>query len=154
MSTACPTIMFSSHILSEVQNLCDKVVIINKGKIIAKDTVENLNKYLKIRPRLEITIPGLNGKIPEIIKKIDGIESIDIKNDVLFITCDSVARFNIISELKNKGFDVKDIRGTPDQGITDEKLWQIAQKEKRLLITTDKGFSGLIFLFVRLEHRS
>jgi len=104
------TIMFSSHILSEVQTLCDKVVIINKGKIIAKDTVENLNKYLKIRPRLEITIPGLNGKIPEIIKKFDGIESIDIKNDVLFITCDSVARINIISELKNKGFDVKDIK--------------------------------------------
>jgi len=65
---------------------------------------------LKIRPRLEITIPGLNGKIPEIIKKIDGIESIDIKNDVLFITCDSVARINIISEIKDKGFDVKDIK--------------------------------------------
>ncbi len=104
------TIMFSSHILSEVQTLCDKVVIINKGKIIAKDTVENLNKHLKIRPRLEITIPGLNGKIPEIIKKIDGIESIDIKNDVLFITCDSVARINIISEIKDKGFEVKDIK--------------------------------------------
>ena len=104
------TIMFSSHILSEVQTLCDKVVIINKGKIIAKDTVENLNKHLKIRPRLEITIPGLNGKIPEIIKKIDGIESIDIKKDVLFITCDSVARINIISEIKDKGFEVKDIK--------------------------------------------
>jgi len=104
------TIIFSSHILSEVQTLCDEVVIINKGKIIAKDTVENLNKYLKIKPRLEITITGLNGKIPEIIKKIDGIESIDIKNDVLFITCDSVARINIISEIKDKGFDVKDIK--------------------------------------------
>jgi ABC-2 type transport system ATP-binding protein len=102
--------MFSSHILSEVQNLCDKVVIINKGQIIAKDTVENLNKYLKIKPRIEVTIPGLNGEIPESIKKIDGIESINIKNDVLFITCDSSERINIISEIKNKGFDVKDIK--------------------------------------------
>jgi ABC-2 type transport system ATP-binding protein len=104
------TIIFSSHILSEVQNLCDKVVIINKGKIIVKDTVENLNKYLKIKPRLEITITGLNGKIPEIIKKIHGIESIDIKEDVLLITCDSAERINIISTIKDKGFNVKDIK--------------------------------------------
>ncbi|MBN1627932.1 MAG: DUF5615 family PIN-like protein [Deltaproteobacteria bacterium] len=47
-----------------------------------------------------------------------------------------------IMELRSKGFDVKDIRGTPDQGITDNELWRMAQREKRLLITTDKGFSN------------
>ena len=104
------TIMFSSHILSEVQNLCDRVVIINKGKIIAKDTVENLNKYLKIKPRLEFTIPGLNGIIPEKIRKIEGIISVDAKEDKLLITCEPTARINIISEIKNQGFDVKDVK--------------------------------------------
>ena len=34
-----------------------------------------------------------------------------------------------------------DIRGTIDEGIEDEKIWQIAQEEGRLFITTDKGFS-------------
>jgi len=47
-----------------------------------------------------------------------------------------------IMELRSRGHDVKDIRGTPNQGMTDDELWQIAQKEKRLLITTDKGFSS------------
>ena len=47
-----------------------------------------------------------------------------------------------VKELQSKGYDVHDIRGTADQGITDAELWQIAQKEKRLLITTDKGFSS------------
>ena len=47
-----------------------------------------------------------------------------------------------VKYLRSKGFDVRDIRGTPKQGITDADLWQIAQKEKRLLITTDKGFSS------------
>ena len=37
-----------------------------------------------------------------------------------------------------QGFDVTDIRGGAEQGITDEVLWQKAQQEKRLLITTDK----------------
>ena len=104
------TIMFSSHNLSEVQNLCDKVVIINKGKIIAKDTVDNINKYLKIQPRIEIKIPGLKGKIPENIRKIDGIISIDADDDRIIITCEPSARINIISEIKDKGFDVKDIK--------------------------------------------
>ncbi len=47
-----------------------------------------------------------------------------------------------VRELRDQGFDVIDIRGTDDQGITDEVLWQKTQKEKCLLITTDKGFSS------------
>ena len=46
-----------------------------------------------------------------------------------------------VDELRSKGFDVTDIRGSAEQGITDEVLWQKAQQEKRLFITTDKGFS-------------
>lgn len=47
-----------------------------------------------------------------------------------------------VRELRSKGFDVADIRGTTNQAITDEELWQLVQKQKRLLITTDKGFSN------------
>jgi len=46
-----------------------------------------------------------------------------------------------VEELRLKGFDFTDIRGSAEQGITDEVLWQKAQQEKRLFITTDKGFS-------------
>jgi len=45
-----------------------------------------------------------------------------------------------VVELRNLGHDVLDIRGTDDQGIPDDLLWERVQKEKRLLITTDKGF--------------
>lgn len=46
-----------------------------------------------------------------------------------------------VKELRSKGFDVLDIRGSAEQGITDEVLWKKAQLEKRIFITTDKGFS-------------
>jgi len=104
------TIMFSSHNLSEVQTLCDRVVIINKGKIIAQDTVDNLNRYLNIKPRIEITIPGLKGNIPDNIRNIEGIISIKADEDIINITCEPSARINIISEIKNRGFDVKNIK--------------------------------------------
>jgi predicted nuclease of predicted toxin-antitoxin system len=45
-----------------------------------------------------------------------------------------------VNELRLLGHDVMDIRGTKFEGISDEELWDIVLKEKRLLITTDKGF--------------
>mgnify|MGYP002401352925 CR=1 FL=1 len=104
------TVIFSSHILSEVETLCDRVAIINKGKLIAEDTVANLNKYLSIKPRIEIFIEGLNGKVPDVIEKIDGVYAAEAKGETLFITCDSIARSRIISSLEKAGFKIVDIK--------------------------------------------
>lgn len=46
-----------------------------------------------------------------------------------------------LSELREQGHDVLDIRGTSDQGMADQQLWEKAVQEQRLLITTDKGFA-------------
>ena len=65
-----------------------------------------------------------------------------------------------IKELVQQGYGVIDIRGTDDQGITDEVLWQKAQALQCLLITTDKGFTihrdGLHhgILIIRLKQPS
>ena len=68
------TVLFSSHILSEVENLCDKVAIINKGKLIAEDTVENLNKYLKIKCWLIAEIVSLRSPCPDkMMQLIEGL---------------------------------------------------------------------------------
>jgi ABC-2 type transport system ATP-binding protein len=104
------TILFSSHILSEVENICDRVAIINKGKLIAEDTVSNLNKYLKIKPRLEISIPGLKGKIPEVIKRLKGVEAVDAKDDTLFVTCESSVRSHVITTLEDAGLKIDNIK--------------------------------------------
>lgn len=104
------TVVFSSHILSEVETLCNRVAIINKGKLIAEDTVANLNKYLRIKPRIEISIEGLNGKIPKVIEKIDGVEAVDAKGDNLFITCDSNIRSHVIAALEKAGFKIINIK--------------------------------------------
>jgi predicted nuclease of predicted toxin-antitoxin system len=45
-----------------------------------------------------------------------------------------------VAELQTLGHDVLDIRGTGDQGMDDESLWQKVQAEQRMFMTTDKGF--------------
>jgi len=104
------TIIFSSHILSEVENLCDRVVIIDKGRIIAEDTVSNLNKYLNIKPRLSIHIKDLNGKVPDEIKNLEGVEAVEASGNILFITCESTIRSKAITTLEKAGFEIIDIK--------------------------------------------
>ncbi|MEA2053647.1 MAG: ATP-binding cassette domain-containing protein [Candidatus Thermoplasmatota archaeon] len=104
------TVLFSSHILSEVENICDRVAIIDKGKLIAEDTVSNLNKYLRIKPRLEISIPSLKGRVPEVIRGVEGVEAVDAKDDKLFVTCESSVRSQVITTLEKTGFKVVNIK--------------------------------------------
>ncbi|UCF50086.1 MAG: ABC transporter ATP-binding protein, partial [Thermoplasmatales archaeon] len=104
------TILFSSHILSEVENICDRVAIINKGKLIAEDTVENLNKYLKIKPRLEILVPGLSGKVPEEIKGIEGVEKVEAEDDILYVICESSSRIKVINVIEKIGLKIENIK--------------------------------------------
>lgn len=69
------TIIFSSHILQEVESICDKVIILDKGKIVADDQLAGLND--KVVRTLELNIEFLNNISADIIKSIDNI--IDIK---------------------------------------------------------------------------
>jgi len=104
------TIMFSSHILSEVESLCNRVAIIKKGKIIAENTISNISKYLRIKPRLKITFKNFNGKIPEVLKNLEGVEDIEIRGDSLLLSCDSLIRSKIISLLEKAGYVISDFR--------------------------------------------
>lgn len=70
------SVIFSSHILSEVSEVCDRVVIINKGDIRAIDTIENLEKSFGASLVLHIKIKGSKTKAASIIEMTDGVKEI------------------------------------------------------------------------------
>ena len=69
------TVILSSHILSEVQAVCDKIVVINDGKIVADDTEDNLSKALDNEHRILARIDGNKDKVMACIKAIEDVES-------------------------------------------------------------------------------
>jgi len=71
------TIILSSHILPEVSAVCEKVVIINKGKIAAIDTPENLSKGMGTVSKLSATIAGPKSSITSAIQAIYGIKLVE-----------------------------------------------------------------------------
>ena len=69
------TIILSSHILSEVSQICNKVIIINKGKIVAIDTPENLEKKVSTNNATYVTVEDTEKKIETIKEKIPEIKN-------------------------------------------------------------------------------
>lgn len=70
------TVILSSHILSEVQAVCDRIVIINQGKIVADDTADNLSNKLSADHKLIARIDGPKDEVIKIIQTIPGVETV------------------------------------------------------------------------------
>ena len=73
------TVILSSHILAEVREVCDYILIISKGKLVASDTPENLEKMLGDADTIEIETKASQALTKEILKTIPGIEQTSVK---------------------------------------------------------------------------
>ena len=72
------TVILSSHILSEVSQICNKVIIINKGKIVAIDTPEHLENKVTNNNSIYVTVEDTENKMENIKDKIKDIKNIDL----------------------------------------------------------------------------
>lgn len=73
------TIILSSHILSEVSMVCGRIIIINKGQIVASDTPENLSKSLTASSKLALRVAGPGESITQLLRKIPGIKYFEMQ---------------------------------------------------------------------------
>lgn len=70
------TVILSSHILPEIQAVCDRIIIINGGKIAADDTTENLTKNISTDHRVIARIDGPREEVLKMVKGIGGVVSV------------------------------------------------------------------------------
>lgn len=75
------TVILSSHILSEVSAICDYVLIISHGKLVASDTPDNLGKLAAGSNNLTMLIKGSVTEIRQGLEEIEGIKSISLTED-------------------------------------------------------------------------
>lgn len=72
------TIILSSHILTEISAVCDHIFVISKGKLVASDTTEGLEKQFAGGNQIEVTVKGGEEKAKEVAKKVRGVESVRV----------------------------------------------------------------------------
>ena len=94
------TVILSSHILSEVSQICQKVIIINKGKIVAIDTPENLENKVSNKNSLYVTVEDTENKIEKVTKKIAEITKIELVKENEDKTKEYIIESNLDTDLR------------------------------------------------------
>ena len=124
------TLIISSHILSEISQICEKVIIINKGQIVAVDSPENLEDKVNVENAINIIVEDMENKIESL--KINGAKKVELikKND------DNTKEYRIIPE---KDYDIRKtiFSDSAKENIT---IFELKKPE----ITLEEAFMELI----------
>ena len=129
------SIFISSHVLSEVEQMCDRVTIINKGKIILTDTVQNVKNYFSNSTNLYVVDTSSNETFLNVLKGIKMIKNawIDEKEKKIFVNMNDIEQFQkIIPKLViENGLTLKSFY-QPESSLQDVFLEIINEEEGKL----------------------
>ena len=105
------TVFFSSHILEQVDAVCDRVGILRNGELVAEDSVEGLREAVGGEETLEIAVGGADGAddaAVEAVRAVDGVSRVDRDGDALVVSCADGAKTRVIAALEDAGVAVDD----------------------------------------------
>lgn len=128
------TVILSSHILPEIEAVCDRIIVINNGKIVADDTAEALSTKVSEDRRLLVSIAGPQNEVADLIAGISGVEK--------------------VTSLGSKGVGVYEFAIEAADGIDIRRdlFTRLAQREWPLLASKSQALS-LEDIFINLTVR-
>ena len=81
------TILLSTHILPEVSVICERVIIIHEGKIVAEDRIENLSSLIGGSKRIRLEVEGPSEKVTERLRRIESVHQVSYQNPHYIVEC-------------------------------------------------------------------
>ena len=122
------TVILSSHILSEISSICDHVLIISNGKLVASDTPENLGSYMKHTDAMELQVRGCKEACEQAIELLKQVKGLEVKTTTATLE-------DVFLELTNE-----ENNGNPKTTEEQEKTERFSLR-KKLRKTEEKEFS-------------
>ena len=122
------TVILSSHILSEISSICDHVLIISNGKLVASDTPENLGSYMKHTDAVELQVRGSKEACEQAIELLKQVKGLEVKTTTATLE-------DVFLELTNE-----ENNGNPKTTEEQEKTERFSLR-KKLRKTEEKEFS-------------
>ena len=102
------TVFFSSHILGQVEAVCDRVGILRGGELVAEDSIEGLREATSADTVLRITADGVSDDALAEVRAIEGVSEVTTSGDSLRVSCESDVKTTVLSTLEEAGVDVRD----------------------------------------------
>jgi ABC-2 type transport system ATP-binding protein len=101
------TVFFSSHVLGQVEAVCDRVGIMREGRLVAEDSVEGLRETAGADATLRIDTAGIDDDAVESVESVDGVTGVSVDGDSLSVSCDSDAKTAVLTALESAGVSVQ-----------------------------------------------
>jgi len=102
------TVFFSSHILGQVEAVCDRVGILRDGQLVAEDSIEGLRDTTSADTVLYVTV----GEVPDgalaKVRGIEGVSEVTHSDQRLQISCENDVKTSVLSTLEDAGVEVED----------------------------------------------
>jgi ABC-2 type transport system ATP-binding protein len=121
-SAAGTTVFFSSHVLSQVEAVCDRVGILREGELVAVDTIEGLREATGTRATMTVTVGGTaNGAAEEAadaVRGLAGVSSVSVDGVRLVVDVEDDAKTAVLSAIEDAGVTVEDFE-TAESSLED-----------------------------------
>ncbi|MFB6140251.1 MAG: ATP-binding cassette domain-containing protein [Halosimplex sp.] len=102
------TVFFSSHILGQVESVCDEVAILQDGRVIAEDSVEGLRAATETGTRLVVTVdPDDRGAAADAARGVPDVERASVEGDDVVVAVESDAKMAVLSAIEDAGIEVE-----------------------------------------------
>lgn len=126
------TVLFSTHILTEVSTVCERVIVMHQGKIVAQDRIEKLATILQGGRRLRIEISGPAEQVASRLRKVDGVTQVSTKGSRHVVECSGAQdpRAAIMQAMVESGWTVLSLEALA-MSLEDVFLKLIARQEAK-----------------------
>jgi ABC-2 type transport system ATP-binding protein len=129
------SVLLSSHILTEIESICDRVLIIDKGRIVASDTPDNLAAHLNKSVRIIAEISGDADAITKILNDINGVDDVIVTTNGEWhtFTCsctynNNEVRQEIFKTAGQKNWNMRELRS--EQCCLEDVFVNIIEEQK------------------------
>lgn len=98
------TIIYTTHYMEEVEHLCDRIIILDKGNVIATGTTKELKELIETKEKITVEIPDLKESIIDEILNISNVEGVSYENNLLLVNYKKGTNnlLNLIEFMKEK----------------------------------------------------
>ncbi|MFB6102413.1 MAG: ATP-binding cassette domain-containing protein [Haloplanus sp.] len=104
------TVFFSSHVLGQVEAVCDRVGILREGELVAEDSIEGLREAVGDGATLVVTVDGATDDDLETVRALGGVSAATVDGDTVTVSCDADAKTAVIGALEEAGITVEDFQ--------------------------------------------
>ncbi|EMA51063.1 ABC transporter ATP-binding protein [Halococcus salifodinae] len=102
------TVFFSSHILGQVDAICDRVGILRGGELVAEDTVEGLRDATSAEATLVVEVDRLPDGVLEEVRALPSVSDVSAEGTTIRASCDDSAKTKVLGTIEDSGATVED----------------------------------------------